>query len=428
MAGVNPHGEVEGLEKRVKEMEGLVAQLNNMLNKKEIVVRGLNQQYEPETLLDFVEGQLKKRGIKGKVLFAMLAGSRCFNLNLPTSDDDFLAVYEAEAVDILKNTYTTTIDVHQPADCVIHELSKYLSLLDKGNPKVIEPLFSERYTYQSERWVDLKVSLRSSVINKNTLQQYISYAISKFFDSETESNKNYYHCIRLLSEANQIAFGKPPNVWFEGQLREFLMNIRTGKHNKDELVPYIENLTKHVKEIAQNSAIPNDIDKRVFEKWNYVVRTENLFKNAQIKATPILQTPFSSTELHNRAIKLLETNGIGRCQLICCFPSGSDLTKISAKSGSSGISDWIGIYAAPLDQCFQIFSSHRGVIVENEGIKSTIQMDARGMLLIELSVAVDAISNGHHRLWEILFANADQMKGLSIYETNYWVELKNVMK
>lgn len=49
---------------------------------------------------------------------------------------------------------------------------------------------------------------------------------------EGEKTKKYYHTLRLLGEAERICDGLGPKVWMEGEEREFLLEVRTGKHDE----------------------------------------------------------------------------------------------------------------------------------------------------------------------------------------------------
>ena len=83
-----------------------------------------------------------------KILFAGVAGSSSYNVAVNTSDTDYFAVYAPE----LRSWCMAT---RSPADCItssgieedgldvcVYDPIKYAGLLLKGNPKVVEPLFS----------------------------------------------------------------------------------------------------------------------------------------------------------------------------------------------------------------------------------------------------------------------------------------------
>jgi predicted nucleotidyltransferase len=59
-------------------------------------------------------------------------------------------------------------------DYAIYEVETFCRLLVKGNPKVVEPLFSENRCWYSERWLDLRRS-RDIVINLTVAKQYFGF-------------------------------------------------------------------------------------------------------------------------------------------------------------------------------------------------------------------------------------------------------------
>lgn len=92
-------------------------------------------------------------------LLCQLAGSSAFNLNLPTSDKDYFGVFLFTANASLSSgsliSVPFSVDGHQPEDHQLYELEFYLQLLMKGNPKVIEPIFTDKLCYRSREYLSL---------------------------------------------------------------------------------------------------------------------------------------------------------------------------------------------------------------------------------------------------------------------------------
>jgi hypothetical protein len=72
-------------------------------------------------------------------------------------------------------------------------------------------------------------------------------------------SKNMMHCHRLLDMAIEIGQGKGINVFRSN--REYLLKIRTGEMEYDNLVTDANNKIKLIDEIFSNSKLPNKIDK-----------------------------------------------------------------------------------------------------------------------------------------------------------------------
>ena len=54
----------------------------------------------------------------------------------------------------------------------------FCKLVLKGNPKLIEPLFSTHLCYDSEDWLELQ-KVRNSFLSKSVILQYLSYVHSQ---------------------------------------------------------------------------------------------------------------------------------------------------------------------------------------------------------------------------------------------------------
>jgi predicted nucleotidyltransferase len=92
------------------------------------------------------------------------------------------------------------------------EVTKFVQLLAKGNPKLVEPLFAPHLTWHTSEW-DGAVAVRRAAINKITVIQYLSYSKQKLksakeaFEKKELPWKDLYHALRLAKEATRIANG-----------------------------------------------------------------------------------------------------------------------------------------------------------------------------------------------------------------------------
>ena len=91
------------------------------------------------------------------------------------------------------------------------------------------------------------------VENRNEARYNDNAKHGKGYDS-----KNMMHCHRLLDMAIEIGSGEGINVRREN--RDYLLNIRSGEMNYDELVEAAERKIKLVDEIFDNSDLPKKVD------------------------------------------------------------------------------------------------------------------------------------------------------------------------
>ena len=88
-----------------------------------------------EELINFI----KEKCPNAKPLYLVIRGSQAYGTSLPTSDTDYSGVFIQPLDDILGNKYIEQIN-DDKNDTVIYELRRFLELLGKNNPTVLELL------------------------------------------------------------------------------------------------------------------------------------------------------------------------------------------------------------------------------------------------------------------------------------------------
>lgn len=421
----------------------------------------------------------------GELIFAQRSGSWSFNLSLPTSDKDYFGVFVApDPLHIPAQSFDHTVP-GSGDDWVVYELGKYVELVLKGNPKVVEPLFATHFTYTTPTWDRVAAFLRPLVINRTTVAQYTSFASFEMKDalgkkvkaeaairkafadkhksssdaksaskpSTTEADpeelskelatitlashgKPFYHGLRLAREALRLQKGLPPNVWMEGEDRDELMAIRTGKCTKT--FEQVAEQVKHEIDIARSytpqassgdskesesvasgssalqqpsSSIPEAIDAKLVGQWlvdfrmpmlieiaNKESRKSKLEAETSASSSPLVSPqviPEFETVL-SRAKILLESNGFSDAIIIFVAPIGSELLKRLEKSTSTmdASADFLVVYRLPVAKILNTTVEVPKIIFERPTAKS-----GQGIWAVEIAEARDAFSR-HHALFE----------------------------
>lgn len=190
--------------------------------------------------------------LPGRTIFAKVWGSHSHNTALPESDLDFLAVYIVPTWDLLGlDSYPETVDQNMEnytgPDFQAHEISKFCRLLMKGNPGIIEMLFTEKFCtqkYAPGSWGTLR-SFRRDFLTQVTVDQYLGYAEGQLKRLQkgaklgttggTYNTKWAYHMLRLLGDAKKIVQGKPPSVLKDGDELDMLMKVRRGEYTESDI-------------------------------------------------------------------------------------------------------------------------------------------------------------------------------------------------
>jgi len=113
-----------------------------------------------------------------KVIFRGKVGSHAFGTNTPESDVDIAEIYMCDNEDLLGLTYKEHDDIDK--DNRRYELNKFIKLLMKGNPNMLEILYlpEDCVQYTTDKWWDIK-QVREKFITKNLYDTFAGYARSQ---------------------------------------------------------------------------------------------------------------------------------------------------------------------------------------------------------------------------------------------------------
>jgi len=189
-----------------------------------------------------------KNRIPGKLMFLKMAGSHSYNLSTPESDVDFFGVYAAKTNSVLGLCPPPATITGEKPDFTIHEVGKFCLLLLKGNPTIVEALFTERFTIsEMDAWTYL-TTIRDKFLSRRVVRQYLGYCQGQIHKLAAHggtgglhtaggkySSKWAYHIIRLAWQARDIAMGREPRPWMEGGERDILMKIRAGEWSQQQV-------------------------------------------------------------------------------------------------------------------------------------------------------------------------------------------------
>ncbi len=226
--------------------------------------------------IDHLAAFLRDARIPGQLLYAKVWGSHSHNTNLPTSDIDFGAVYQLPTSAVLGlQPKPETTDGTNP-DFQAHEVAKFARLLLKGNPAILETLFTERYQYMTPAWLNLRAE-RKRFLSRRAVSQYLGYAHSQLHKLKHKvylhtagggyNTKWAYHLVRLLRDGFRIAQGGEPVIWKEGEEREELMAIRRGEVKEADATELAESLLKQADAALAISTLPAEGDGKWLEDW-----------------------------------------------------------------------------------------------------------------------------------------------------------------
>lgn len=218
--------------------------------------------------------------IRGTILFSKIWGSHSHDTQLPGSDIDYTGVYVARTTDLLGlHPPPDTLTGEKP-DYQIHEVKKFCDLLIKGNPGVIEMLFTDHFSYSDEKWSLLNEN-RKLFLCKHVVKQYLGYSMAQLqrlrhgkpvhSKGGVPGEKWCYHMVRVAWDAERIAMGGEPKVWKDGEEKEKLMAIRTGAWTTEQAVQEAEATIARI-DSRKPWPIPDEAAEGFLNKWLLWVR------------------------------------------------------------------------------------------------------------------------------------------------------------
>lgn len=150
------------------------------------------------------------------------------------------------------------------------EIDKSNELRLSSIPKDCVPLFTMSYNQSGyvthcKDWREYKEweRERNPVRFRNTIEQ------NKGYDS-----KNMAHCIRLINMGIEIAKTGKVNVDRSNIDAEFLLDIRNGRLEFQELMDYAASRSEEAEQAFRNSELPKSVDEEWFDKQLVSLREE----------------------------------------------------------------------------------------------------------------------------------------------------------
>lgn len=217
---------------------------------------------------------------KGNILFSKIWGSHSHQTAVATSDVDYLAVYAAENRDLLAMDPPTDTLTGEKPDYQVHEVKKFCDLLMKGNPGIIEMLFTDKLVHYGPQWEELR-NERKRFLCIRVVKEYLGYcsgqlkklaAGTSLHTKGGHLNEKWgYHMVRLANDALRIAKGGEPQVWKEGEELAQLMEIRRGEWSKDRIEKHTLGLINLIDSLKP-WVLPEQGDKVFLNNWLLRIR------------------------------------------------------------------------------------------------------------------------------------------------------------
>jgi hypothetical protein len=224
----------------------------------------------------------------GNLIFAKVWGSRSHNTHKEESDTDYAGVYILPTSQLLSCRLpqepappeTWKVDeskdkVAQP-DRQFHEVGRFAELLLKGNPGLVEMLYTDRMCSKTPDWQEL-IHNRRCFLSKEVVKQYLGFMQGQYKRLQSGQRLNTsggvycekwaYHILRLAGDAKRICEMHDIQVWKEGPERDFLMQVRNEQIPWEDVCRMIDSAIHGIDALLKTTTLPEHGDKHLLNGW-----------------------------------------------------------------------------------------------------------------------------------------------------------------
>ncbi len=218
---------------------------------------------------------LSTHGLFDRVIYRCVVGSRAFGLDTDESDTDRRGIYLPPA-DLHWSLYGVPEQLeNDETEEAYWELQKFLIMALKGNPNILECLYTPLVEFVSPLAQEL-LDIRDAFLSRLVYQTYNGYVMSQFKRMQADLRnqgkikpKHVMHLIRLLlSGIHVLREGfVPVDV---GQYRERLFAIKKEEMSWDDIEAWRKELHKEFDRALEETDLPERPD---YERANeFLVR------------------------------------------------------------------------------------------------------------------------------------------------------------
>lgn len=231
--------------------------------------------------------------LPGTRLWSQVIGSRLYGVATPESDIDLGFVYvrpthflvglepERDRAQTCEGRSRTPDGTK--VEFVAHEVGKFLRLLRKGNPTMVEWLFSGPISRHS-LWDELRAR-RMEFLTRSTIKHYLGYIggqlsrLRKGLKLHTGQQGQYntkwaYHMVRLCFDLRAILNGDPPFVTQTDSCALFLQRVRANEMDPNYIIDRVHGDVCFVEHWKPWDRLPEDIPVTFAHQWLLKVRRE----------------------------------------------------------------------------------------------------------------------------------------------------------
>lgn len=218
------------------------------------------------------------------IFFRALTGSHAYGLNHAESDMDWRGWYAPPTHMILGLSIPPEQLEYKEDDATFWEIRKFVHLLLKNNPNVLETLWAKEQIYKEHPVSKVAreiVASRRRVLCTELATTYGGYATSQWRrgveylakpDMERQGWKHLMHLCRLLISGT-FALKEGDLLVDVGEHRDRLLTVRRGEMTFDDVCEWRDELEAEFSAAKANTVLPNKPDTDYFNGLLIEART-----------------------------------------------------------------------------------------------------------------------------------------------------------
>lgn len=212
------------------------------------------------------------------IILEAITGSRAYGLNHANSDTDKMGIFIAPTVDVAGLDWNSNKESWSDAgptgdDNTYHEIGKYVKLLLKSNPTLIELLFMEKYeilTWEGEGLIDIRDSFLYTDGIRNA---YYGYAVSQhkrvLREWPEHKPKMARHCLRITNQAIELLTTGTTNPKVSNPADYFALDTMTYAQLDEIMATSIDKI------LTTESVLPEKADRDTVRDFLRDIREAN---------------------------------------------------------------------------------------------------------------------------------------------------------
>lgn len=233
--------------------------------------------------------------LRERLVFLTEFGSAAYGTRVPGSDEDIRGIAVAPLTDMFG--FSTPFEQYEQdhPDLVIYDIRKFMRLAVKGNPAILEILFTHPSSWLFSHQIGLDlIRFRESFITVEAAFRFQKYALSRLPEIERTlknglewaakydagqivtppdpnptraaliakygyDTKEAMHAVRIIRMAKEMVEGK--GVIVRRPDAEELVAIRNGSMEASQVIDYVKLMGAAVEDLAKTSKLPRKADR-----------------------------------------------------------------------------------------------------------------------------------------------------------------------